>query len=193
MPGPGIPKGLLVNYCSHCGASVTSRVPPDDDRPRFVCDSCETIHYQNPVMVVGCIPEWQDRILLCRRAIEPRSGLWTVPAGFLERGETIGEGAVRETWEEARTRVDLAGPFAVLNLAHISQVYFLLRARMRSPEFSATHESSEVKLLTEEQIPWKEIAFGVVRECLRRYFEDRRNGRYRVHLVDLLPDGTPLP
>ncbi len=180
-----------MNFCSHCGAKVSSRIPSGDNRPRHVCDSCGTIHYQNPVMVTGCIPEWEDRILLCRRAIEPRSGLWTVPAGFLERGESVAEGAVRETWEEARTRVDLLGLFAVLNLAHIGQVYFLLRGRMRREEFASTPESSEVKLFPEEDVPWGEIAFPVVRECLRLFFRDRQGGAFGVHMLDILPNGRP--
>ncbi|MBW1801777.1 MAG: NUDIX hydrolase, partial [Deltaproteobacteria bacterium] len=142
-----------MNYCSHCGSEVSLKVPPGDDRPRYVCETCHTIHYENPKMVVGCIPEWEDRILLCRRAIEPRYGLWTIPAGFLENNETITDGARREAMEEAGVRVDIIRLYTLLDLPHVSQVYLIFRAHMRDGRFHAGEESLEVKLFGDQDIP----------------------------------------
>lgn len=174
-----------MKYCSNCGAPVIQRIPDGDNRPRFVCDACDTVHYQNPKIVVGCIPEWQDSILLCRRAIEPRLGYWTVPAGFMENGETTLEGAARETLEEANARVAVSQLCSVFNLAHISQVYMLYRGRLVDTDFSAGDESLEVALFKESDVPWDELAFPVIREGLRLYFEDRAKGAFQTRSADI--------
>lgn len=171
-----------MKFCSNCGAVVVSKVPPGDALPRFVCDACNTIHYQNPRMIVGCIPEWEDRILLCRRAIEPRHGLWTVPAGFMENGETTAQGAVRETLEEANAQVEVGPLYALYNIPHINQVYMLFRARMLDTDFSAGAETLEARLFAESEIPWDEIAFATVRNTLEHYYNDRRIGEYKFHM-----------
>jgi ADP-ribose pyrophosphatase YjhB (NUDIX family) len=178
-----------MNYCSHCGARVELRVPEGDTVPRHVCTSCGTIHYENPKMVVGCIPEWEDRILLCRRAIEPRRGLWTLPAGFMENAETTAEGAQRETLEEANARVEIHGLYALFNIPHINQVYMLFRARLLDLDFSAGAESLETRLFTEDEIPWDEIAFITVRRTLHHYFDDRRRGEFQFHMGTIEPMG----
>ena len=167
-----------MNYCSHCGAAVQIKVPDGDNRPRYICRECESIHYQNPKIVVGCIPVWEDRILLCRRAIEPRSGLWTLPAGFMENGETTQEGAARETMEEANARVDVGRLYALFNLPHIDQVYMLFHSQLLDLDFSPGAESLEVNLFREEEIPWDEIAFPVVRETLKLFFTDAGNSGF---------------
>lgn len=165
-----------MNFCSQCGSPVTARIPIGDDRQRFVCDGCGTIHYQNPKMVVGCIPEWEDRILLCRRSIEPKHGKWTLPAGYLENDETVTEGAKRETREEAGARVESLEPYALMSIAFISQVYLIFRARLTDTDFAPGTESSEVRLFSETEIPWEDLAFRVIRETLSRYFRDRPSG-----------------
>jgi ADP-ribose pyrophosphatase YjhB (NUDIX family) len=169
-----------MNFCSHCGEAVTLRVPHGDNLPRHVCDACGVVHYQNPKIVVGCIPEWEDRILLCKRAIEPRYGLWTLPAGFMENGETVQQGAARETLEEARAEVAVGELYALFNLPHINQVYMLFRAQLGNLDFGPGAESLEVELLREDQIPWGDIAFPVIGESLRLYFQDRAAGRFRL-------------
>ncbi len=175
-----------MNYCSQCGAPVSLQVPPGDHLPRYVCQTCHTIHYQNPRIVAGCIAEWEDRILLCRRAIEPRRGRWTLPAGFMENGETTQAAAARETWEEAEARVVDLELFGVFNLPHISQVYMMFRSRLEEPRFGAGSESLEVDLFSEAQIPWPELAFPVITEALRLYYDDRSRGSWRTHLGDLV-------
>jgi ADP-ribose pyrophosphatase YjhB (NUDIX family) len=138
-------------------------------------------------MVVGCIPEWEDRILLCRRAIEPRHGLWTVPAGFMENGETTGDGAARETLEEANARVEVLSLFAIYNIPHISQVYMLFRARLLDLDFFPGEETLEIKLCNETEIPWDEIAFATVRNTLTHYFNDKRRGHFGFHMGTIEP------
>lgn len=176
-----------MNYCSHCGAPVRLRIPAGDDRPRFVCDSCHTIHYQNPKMVVGCIPEREDKILLCRRAIEPRSGLWTIPAGFLENGETVIEGAKREAFEEARAKVEILSLYTLFDLTHINQVYLIFRARLLDHDYMPGEESVEVRLLEKEEIPWDDIAFPSIKKTLRLYFKDRPTGIFPIHMGTIPP------
>lgn len=182
-----------MNFCTQCGASVTHRVPKGDNRPRYVCDACGHIHYENPKVVAGSIPEWQDRILLCRRAIEPRYGKWTLPAGFMENSETTAQAAARETWEEAGARVDVTSLFAMISLPHISQVYVMYRAQLPVLDYAAGSESLEVALFREEEIPWQELAFPVIAETLRRYFRDRQAGNFSVHTADMirLPGAQP--
>ena len=175
-----------MKFCSSCGGTVGLRVPTDDNRPRFVCDQCQVIHYQNPKIVAGCLPLWQDKVLLCRRAIEPRQGLWTLPAGFMENGETTQQAAQRETLEEARARVRIEALYTLFNLPHIDQVYMLFRAQLCDLEYAAGAESLEVTLFTEQDIPWDELAFPVVCETLRLYFADRRQGAdFPVHVGDI--------
>jgi ADP-ribose pyrophosphatase YjhB (NUDIX family) len=177
----------LMKFCSNCGAPVALKVPAGDSLPRHVCDACNTIHYQNPRLVVGCIPEWEGRILLCRRAIEPRYGLWTVPAGYMENGETTVQGAARETLEEANARVEVGALFAIFNIPHISQVYMLFRARLLDADFSAGAETLETRLFSEADIPWDEIAFATVRQTLHHYYNDRKQGEYRFHIGTIEP------
>lgn len=178
---------IPVNFCSKCGARVALRVPPGDTFPRHVCDACGTIHYRNPLMVVGTIPEWEDRILLCKRAIEPRSGLWTLPAGFMELGETTAQAAMRETLEEAKARIELGDAFTLLSVPHVDQVHLFYRARLLDTDFGAGEESLEVALFREDEIPWKEIAFRTISTTLRHFYADRREGRFRMHAGEILP------
>ncbi len=187
-----------MNYCSHCGKVVKVIIPEGDNLPRHVCSDCGMIHYQNPKIVTGCIPEWQDKILLCKRGIEPRHGLWTLPAGFMENNETTAEGAARETREETLAEVEIVELYSLFNIPHISQVYLLFRARMNDLDFGPTHESLEVALFAEDEIPWEELAFPVIRETLLRYFNDRSNGEYKLQLGDITPAmkkqmGKPWP
>nr|VFJ45810.1 MAG: ADP-ribose pyrophosphatase YjhB, NUDIX family [Candidatus Kentron sp. DK]VFJ49153.1 MAG: ADP-ribose pyrophosphatase YjhB, NUDIX family [Candidatus Kentron sp. DK] len=181
--------GSIMNYCQSCGSTVSIRLPPNEDRARYVCDTCNTIHYVNPKVVAGCIPEYGDKILFCRRAIEPRRGLWTLPAGFMEMKESTVEGAVRETWEEARARVEVDSLFAAYSIPHISQVYLLFRARLLNDDYRPGPESLEVTLFREEEIPWQELAFPVIRRVMEDYFADRRSGSFQTHVGDILERG----
>lgn len=181
-----------MKFCSECAKPVTQRIPDGDNRPRFVCDGCGTIHYSNPKIVTGCIPVWQDRILLCRRAIKPRHGYWTLPAGFMENGETCQQGAARETLEEAGAQVEIDALYSVFNLPHISQVYMVFRGHLPQPEFSAGEESLEVALFREDEIPWDELAFPVIAETLKLFFADRAAGEFRQHTGDIHRDGTAM-
>jgi ADP-ribose pyrophosphatase YjhB (NUDIX family) len=171
-----------MNFCSNCGARVAFKVPQGDSLPRHVCDACNTIHYQNPRIIVGCIPEWEDKVLLCKRAIEPRYGLWTVPAGFMENGETTFNGAARETLEEANARVEVGPLYALYNIPHINQVYMLFRARLLDLDFSAGAETLETRLFTEGEVPWPDIAFATVRNTLQHYYSDRQKGSFGFHM-----------
>jgi ADP-ribose pyrophosphatase YjhB (NUDIX family) len=170
-----------MKFCSQCGALVGRRTPAGDTHERYVCETCQTIHYQNPKMVVGCIPEWEDRILLCRRAIEPRLGLWTLPAGFMELHETTAQAAAREAMEEANADVAIGELLSLYNLPHINQVYLLYRSRLRNLDFSPGQESLEVQLFRETEIPWEQIAFPAVTFTLQHFFADRRQGHYSLH------------
>ncbi|MGE5522437.1 MAG: NUDIX hydrolase [Rhodospirillaceae bacterium] len=176
-----------MKFCSNCGHAVTLKVPPGDSLPRHVCEACHTIHYLNPRMVVGCIVEWEDRILLCKRAIEPRYGYWTVPAGFMENGETTQAGAARETLEEANAHVEVGPLYALYNIPHINQVYILFRARLLNLDYSPGAETLETKLVEEQEVPWDSIAFATVRNTLRHYYSDRRIGHYGVHTGTIEP------
>ncbi|HET9694506.1 MAG TPA: NUDIX hydrolase [Steroidobacteraceae bacterium] len=174
-----------MKFCSSCGQPVTLRTPEGDHLSRYVCDHCGVVHYQNPKLVVGCVAEYAGRILLCRRAIEPRRGFWTIPAGFMENGETTQEGARRETLEEARAHVEIGSLLAVVHVLHADQVHVMFRARMHEPRFGATAESLEVRLCEEHEIPWQEIAFRSVDFALKRYFDDRRRGVEDHHFTAL--------
>jgi ADP-ribose pyrophosphatase YjhB (NUDIX family) len=177
-----------MKYCSTCGESVVFRTPPGDSRERFLCEHCDTVHYQNPRVVTGCLATWEDRVLLCRRAIAPRQGFWTLPAGFLENGETAEAGALRETWEEACARVELDDLYAFYSLPHISQIYVFYRGRLTAPEFAAGEESEAVALFRQEDVPWDELAFPVVRETLEHYFSDRQRNHFPVRSRSLIVD-----
>ena len=176
-----------MNYCSSCGKPVIKRIPEGDDRERFVCDHCETIHYQNPCIIAGCVPVHENKVLLCKRAIEPRYGLWTLPAGFMENGETSLEAAIRETWEEAVATVAVRDIYTLFNLPHINQVYMFFLADLSEPEFSAGQESLEVALFEEHEIPWQELAFPVVARTLEHYFADLKAGHFPVRMQDIAP------
>ncbi len=170
-----------MKFCSQCGAQVRIEIPPGDNRPRHVCPGCGAIHYHNPKMVVGCIPEWEDKILLCRRAIEPKYGLWTLPAGFMENGETTAEGAARETLEEAGARVEMLGLYAMISLPDINQVYLVFRARLLHLDFIHGEESLDARLFSEAEMPWEEMAFRTIEHTLERYYADRKAGVYGFH------------
>lgn len=171
-----------MKFCSSCSAHVELRIPEGDNLPRYVCTACHEIHYQNPKLVVGCIPEWEDRILLCRRAIEPRVGWWTLPAGFMENNETLAQAAARETLEEANARVEIGDLYAIYSLPHISQVYVLFRAKLLDLDFKPGIESSEVRLVSEADVPWDEMAFRVIHDPLKRYFIERNAGKLMFHV-----------
>ena len=175
-----------MNYCSNCGQVVKYVTPPGDDRPRYCCEFCGVIHYQNPTMVVGCIPEAEDKILLCRRAIEPCYGKWTLPAGYLENGETLSEGAEREALEEARAKIEDLKPYALYNICYVNQVYFMFRARLVDENFCPGSESIEVRLFSKDEIPWDELAFRVMQETLRKYYIDRPKGLFPFYIGDIL-------
>ncbi|HEV7912957.1 MAG TPA: NUDIX hydrolase [Albitalea sp.] len=174
-----------IKHCKACGGEAPYSVPADDNRERAVCKVCGTIHYENPLNVVGTVPAWNDKVLLCRRNIEPRYGLWTLPAGFMELGETTAEGAVRETVEEAGARIDLLGLYTVLNVVQVGQVHLFYRATLRDTDFAPGPETIEARLFREEEVPWEELAFRTVRETLLRYFDDRRRGQFDVHCADI--------
>ena len=175
-----------MKFCSACGSSrIELRIPDGDTIPRFVCADCATIHYQNPKIVVGCLPESDDRILLCKRAIEPRYGLWTLPAGFLENGETLTNGALRETLEEAHARVRLGDLYTVISLPQINQVYMMFRARLLDLDFGPGTESLEVRLFDQGEEPWEAIAFRTIARTLRTYFLDRRLSAFTMHLSSI--------
>ena len=165
-----------MKFCSHCGNPVALRTPEGDHFERFICDACGVVHYQNPKLIVGCVPEHAGRILLCRRAIEPRLGFWTIPAGFMENGETTQEGARRESLEEAQAAVEIGSLLAVVHVLHADQVHVMFRAKLPEAHFGPSDESLEVRLYDESEIPWDQIAFRSVDFALRRYFDDRRLG-----------------
>ncbi|MCK6432615.1 MAG: NUDIX hydrolase [Burkholderiaceae bacterium] len=174
-----------IRHCRDCGHAVEYRVPADDNRERATCPRCGTIHYENPLNVVGTVPIWNDQVLLCRRAIEPRRGLWTLPAGFMELGETVAEGAVRETVEESGARVQLEGLFTVLSVVHVGQVHLFYRARMLDATLDPGPETLEARLFHEHEVPWDEIAFRTVRETLRHYYTCRARGDYPLYCGDI--------
>ena len=162
-----------MNYCTQCGTHVELRIPEGDSHLRHVCPQCGEIHYQNPKVIVGCIAQWEQRILLCRRAIEPRRGFWTLPAGFMELDETTAQGAARETDEEAGAQIEMGPLFSLLNVRRVGQVHLFYRARLLSDQFNPGYETIEARLFTEDEIPWDELAFRTVRETLLRFFADR--------------------
>ena len=180
-------KGALLNFCAQCGAKVTLRIPEGDGLPRFICDSCNTIHYENPKIVVGTLPVMDDKILLCRRAIEPRRNMWTLPAGWLENGETLSVCAMRETFEEAWAKVEDLQPYVLINLPFINQLYFIYRARLINHDFHAGSESFEVKLFSPAEIPWDDLAFSAIHETLKCYCTDLQKAAFPFRVFDISP------
>ena len=174
-----------MKYCAQCGETVVRKIPEDDNRERDVCPSCGSIFYSNPKVVCGCVLEWQGEILLCKRAINPRYGMWTLPAGFMENNETTAEAAAREAVEEANSHCDNLQLFALYNLPRISQVFIMYHGTLRDGEATAGDESLEVKLFKQGEIPWDELAFPVVVESLKRYFEDRKKAAIQIHIADI--------
>lgn len=174
-----------IQHCRVCGAAVAYRTPADDNRDRAICTACGEIHYENPINVVGTVPVWGEQVLLCRRNIEPRYGMWTLPAGFLELGESTAEGAVRETVEEAGARIELQGLFTVLNVVRVGQVHLYYRARMLDTTLDPGLETIEARLFLEHEVPWDELAFRTVRQTLEHFFADRRAGAFGVHAGDI--------
>ena len=178
-----------LKHCRECGSAIVYRLPDDGDtRERAICSACQTVHYENPLNVVGTVPFWGEtgeQVLLCKRNIEPRRGKWTLPAGFMELGETTAQGAARETDEEAGASIELLDLFTVMNVVRVGQVHLFYRARLLSAHFQPGHETMEASLFTEDTIPWDEIAFRTVRETLERYFDDRRRGHWGVHTIDI--------
>jgi len=174
-----------IKHCKACGGEARYGIPPDDNRERATCTVCGTVHYENPLNVVGTVPVWNDKVLLCLRNIEPRKGYWTLPAGFMELGETTAEGALRETVEEAGARIDLQGLFTLLNVVRVGQVHLFYRATLRDTDFAPGPETIEARLFREDEIPWDELAFRTVRETLLRFFEDRKRGEFGVHCADI--------
>jgi ADP-ribose pyrophosphatase YjhB (NUDIX family) len=173
-----------MQFCSQCAAPVESRVPDGDNRPRFVCTRCAYVHYQNPRMVVGCVPEYQGAILLCKRSIEPRYGYWTLPAGFMELGETVAAAALRETWEEALARVELGPLIALVDVVHAGQVHAFFAATLPQPDYGAGEETLETRLFEPDDIPWDDLAFPSVRVALECYFENQRRGADALHMKE---------
>lgn len=177
---------LPINFCPSCGGKTKHHIPDGDDHKRAVCRDCETIHYQNPKIVVGALPIWKDKVLLCKRAIEPRYGTWTLPAGFMENSETVEQGAARETWEEAQAKLENMTLYTMLSIPRISQVYIIFRAHLTGETaFAPGAESLETELFTEHEIPWDDIAFPMIERSLHYYFKDREYGSFGVYIEDI--------
>lgn len=182
-----------MKFCSQCGSAVVLTIPEGDDRERHVCQACKIIHYQNPRIITGTLPAFEDKVLLCKRAIEPRHGLWTLPAGFMENGETTEQGAKRETWEEANANIDIISLYTLFNLPQINQVYFFYRGTLTDLNFGPGTESLDVELFHEHEIPWNELAFPVVTETLKHYFSDLKENHFPFRSQDLVrPIKKPL-
>ena len=177
----------MIQFCTQCGSPVSFSIPAGDNRPRHICTHCTHIHYENPRLVVGCLAIWEGKILLCRRAIEPRLGYWTLPAGFMENGETTAQAAIRETQEEAGASIEIDAPCLMVSLAHIDQVHLFYRGRLLTPDYAAGEESLEVALVAPNEIPWQELAFRSVKLCLEQYLEDSQSGQFRFREAELLP------
>ena len=175
-----------IKHCKACGAAVEYRLPDDGDtRLRAVCPACQAVHYENPLNVVGTVPVWGDKVLLCKRNIEPRLGKWTLPAGFMELGETLSQGAARETVEEAGAKFEIQELFSIMNVVRVGQVHFFYRARLTSDSFDPGHETMEARLFSEQDIPWDEIAFRTVKQTLQCYFADMKSQNFVLHQVDI--------
>ena len=179
-----------MNFCNKCASPLTFKKVEGDNLPRYVCDSCGKIHYENPRIITGCLPIWEDKILLCKRAIEPRFGLWNVPAGFLEMNETVEAGAVREVLEEANIAVEIIGLHTIYSIPKFGHVYMHFLAQLPDLTFSCGAESLEVQLFSETEVPWGEMAFSSSAFCVKRYFEDRKTGKRKIHIGEY--DGNPV-
>ena len=178
-----------MKYCCQCGSQVRIGIPEGDDRSRHICDACGVVHYHNPKVIVGCIPVWGDKVLLCRRAIEPRLGFWTLPAGFMEMGENLQAAASREAMEEANVEVEIGSLYNLFSLPHISQVYVFFRANMVNESFFPGYESLETRLFQQQDIPWDELAFETVRRSLAYFFAVRETGQFVMRMEDVEPGG----
>lgn len=178
---------MKIRFCTQCGSDdIHYRIPEGDSYPRYICHKCQFIHYQNPNIIAGCLVTHEDRILLCKRAIQPRKGKWTLPAGFMENHETLAQAAQRETWEEARAKVELHQLYTIFNLPHINQVYVMYYGELLGNDFAPGPESQEVSLFSIEQIPWDELAFPTIRETLKLYIQDRERGELGLHSGDII-------
>ena len=175
-----------MNYCPNCSAKVSLKIPEGDNRERYVCDSCNTIHYSNPNVVVGTLPAFEDKILLCKRAIEPRVGLWTVPAGFLENGESLLQGAWRETKEETQAEVDMKEILTIFNIPQINQIYVIYRADIEDNSYGPTSESLDVQLFSYDEVPWEELAFPFVPKTINHYYECLKTKKFNLHTEDII-------
>jgi ADP-ribose pyrophosphatase YjhB (NUDIX family) len=171
-----------MKYCSNCAQKVAFRLIEGDNLPRFVCGTCNTVHYQNPKIIVGCLPVFEDKILLCKRGIEPQLGFWNIPGGFMENGETIEAGAFREAYEEAKIKVSNKGLLSVYSVPHINQVHLHFVAKLHEKIWENTVESTDIQLFTEENIPWQDIAFPSNVFSLRAFFENRKTGNWQVRV-----------
>jgi ADP-ribose pyrophosphatase YjhB (NUDIX family) len=174
-----------IKFCTACGSPTRQKIPVDDDHVRSICTNCGQIHYNNPKMVVGCIPELNGQVLLCKRNIEPGKGKWTLPAGYLENGESVQEGAMRETLEETMANVQIIEPYRLFNIVFVDQIYFMFRAQLLSDTFGPTNESTDVQLFHEKNIPWDNIAFKVIKQTLEHYFQDRKKEKFPFKIFDL--------
>lgn len=175
-----------MKYCSDCGSPVSQRIPEGDNRLRFVCNDCNVIHYQNPRIIAGCIVEHNHHVLLCKRAIAPRMGYWTLPAGFMENGETVEESAIRETWEEAEAEVENPELYTLFNLPHINQVYVFYRGSLVNGIYGSGEETVEARLFKENEIPWDELAFPTIHKTLKHFFQDLKNENFPVRIEDII-------
>lgn len=179
------PAPRQQNFCGQCGTPVTVRIPPGDNRPRDLCEACGAIHYQNPRMVVGTLPVWQDKVLLCLRAIEPRRHTWTLPAGFMELAETVWQGAERETREEAGARVRLNGLYTVIDIPQVDQVHLYFLADVLGPELDPGPESFEARFFALDEIPWENLSFRSVSATLKHFIADRESGAFGTRYFSL--------
>jgi ADP-ribose pyrophosphatase YjhB (NUDIX family) len=180
-----------IQHCKNCGCAVAYRQPDDGDtKLRAVCTACTTVHYENPLNVVGTVPIWHSatgpQVLLCKRNIEPRKGYWTLPAGFMELGETAAQGAARETAEEAGAQIEMQALFTLISVPRVGQVHFFYLAKLHSEVFDIGFETMEAKLFSEADIPWDSIAFGTVRDTLQHYFSDAKAGAFGMHHFDIV-------
>lgn len=174
-----------MKFCNQCGHPVVMRMPEGDNRERHICDNCHTIHYQNPRIIAGVLPVYGEQVLLCRRAIQPRHGYWTLPAGFMENGETVEEAAAREAFEEALAEVSHRQLYTVISLPHIHQVYMLFLSDLYEGRFGVGEESLECRLFHEDEIPWNELAFPTISKTLHYFFEDRKLGDFQLRCTEI--------
>jgi ADP-ribose pyrophosphatase YjhB (NUDIX family) len=184
-----------MNYCSQCGSSkIVLKIPADDNRQRQVCEDCGVIHYRNPKIIGGCLLTWEDKVLLACRSIQPRKGFWTLPAGFMELGESVAEGAARECWEETRSRPVNMQLYGIFSMPRISQVYMMYRGEVSKGEYAIGEESSDVGLFAEADIPWNDLAFPIVTQTLRQFFADRADKQFSVfeQIIEIPARSSPL-